>query len=124
MALYIHNSRERGQAGAEASFDKLLAGASSGSQHPDYDRHDGTGEDDREATDAGRRSLCASREEGGRRLVYRPVRMAHPGSSSDAGGYITMITMPALPWEQAQTREEATEAARKSGHYIRGGRKT
>jgi hypothetical protein len=38
--------------------------------------------------------------------------MAHPGSSSDAGGYITMITMPALPWEQAQTRDFRTGSAR------------
>ena len=49
----------------------------------------------------------------------RIIRAAIPGESSGSYGYVALVTMPAAPWEQPVSKDEAWRQAREMGAYVR-----
>lgn len=49
----------------------------------------------------------------------RIIRASIPGESSSAVGYLALVTMPAPPWEDPVTKEEAKKMAKEMGGAIR-----
>ena len=49
----------------------------------------------------------------------RIIRSTIPGESSGNYGYVALVTMPAAPWEQPVSKDEAWKQARELGAYVR-----
>jgi hypothetical protein len=49
----------------------------------------------------------------------RIIRSAIPGEGSGNYGYVALVTMPAAPWEQSVSKDEAWKQARELGAYVR-----
>ena len=49
----------------------------------------------------------------------RIIRASIPGESSSAVGYLALVTMPAPPWEEPVSKEEARKQAKEMGGSIR-----